>query len=618
MWKHYALIALRNMRRQYGYSLINIIGLSTGLAVCLLIWMYVQDERGYDQHHPDGDRIFRLVTYWQQNGAWIGTAQSSYRMRPELEAADFPQVEAMARFDPSFVRLEYEGNTYEEGQVAMMDPEALDIFHIPLRSGDPAKVLADPFTAIMSTDMARRYFGDDDPVGKVLRVNDMADLVITGVMDPMPEKSHFHFDMLVSLKTGPVIYPDIVLNNLGEMSQVTYLKLKRPEDKEALEAQFPAFAERLLGEEAPGMIRFELQPIHDIHLHSQLQGEIEPNGNIRYLYIFGTVALFILLIACINYMNLATARAGRRMREVGLRKVVGARRTQLIGQFLAESVVISLFATLLALVWADLFLPMFNQLAGKELAFSHLPGGAWLTLLGFGLLVGFLAGSYPAFVLSGFRPVQILRGRGHDLQLGGLGLRRGLVVVQFAISIILIISTLTVSSQLNYLRNKDLGLNTEQLVIMPLPTDSAARDYPGLKNRLLADPNIVSVTASNKRLTRRLSSILGHEVQGVTLNQESGAIRTVTVDHDFFRTMDVDMVAGRDFSRGYGTDGTSAFIFNETAIRLMGLTPEEALGRQVETSTLSAQKAWIPRKGQIVGVAKDFHFESLENKIVPV
>ena len=442
--------------------------------------------------------------------------------------------------------------------------------------------------------------------------------MITGLMEEMPANAHFHFDFLVSMKTGDEVFPDIVLQNWGEMSQVTYALLRPGAAQEEVEALFPAFLDKHMGEGTSARSQLFLQPVRDIHLYSDLQMEIETNGDIQYVYIFSIVALIILLIACINYMNLATARSAGRAREVGMRKVSGANRSQLVLQFLTESLAIVVIATGLAAILVEFSLPAFNQIAGKNLAVHWLSDGPlMISLVVIVLGVSLVAGSYPAFFLSAFEPVAVLKDKtGRNTGRFSMVLRKGLVVVQFAISIFLIIGTVTIFRQLHFLRNKQLGLDKEQVVVVPIRVDSLRRDYPLLKEQLLRHPQILGVTASNKRLTRRLGSFLGHKIDSVDPVLLKDGVRTVTVDPDFFSTLGVEIVKGRDFSKAFGTDLAEAFIVNETAVREFGL--EDPIGKTIETSTLNAANAWEPKRGTIIGVARDFHYESLQAKIAPV
>lgn len=619
MFYNYFKIAVRNLFRKKIYSLINIIGLAVGLACCMLILLFVRDELSYDQHHTQADRIWRIAADFNQSSGGFAMAYTSYRLAPALREDFGAYFEKVVRISPTWQTLVKHGeHVFQEEKVALADPEIWDVFTLPLLKGDEKTALQDPFTVVISRSAAQKYFGEEDPIGKVLLMDEEHSVIITGLMEDMPANSHFHFDFLVSMRTGDEIFPDIVLNNWGEMSQVTYALLRPEATQEEVEALFPAFLDKHTGEGASESARLFLQPIRDIHLHSQLQMEMEPNGDIQYVYIFSIVALIILLIACINYMNLATARSATRAKEIGMRKVSGASRAQLVQQFLSESLVIVSIAAVLAVIFTELSLPVFNQLAGKSLEIHWFADGQLLwSLLGIVLLVSLIAGSYPAFFLSAFQPTAILKdNRGSSQGRFSLLLRKGLVVMQFAISIFLIIGTVTIFRQLHFLRNKQLGLDKEQVVVMPIQVDSLSRDYPLLKEQLLRHPQVVGVTASNKRLTRRLGSFLGHTIDSVDPTLLKDGVRTVTVDPDFFSTLGVEIVEGRDFSREYGTDLTEAFILNETAVKEFGLT--DPIGKRVETSTLNSNRAWEPKTGTVIGVVRDFHYESLQSKIAPV
>jgi len=616
MIKNYLLTAWRNLLRRRIYSVINVSGLAVGLACCALIMLYVQDELKYDQFHTNKDQIFRLITEWGEPGNRMGTPIASYRIGPELMEA-FPQMEAMVRFSPAAAMVQFDDKSFQEERMALADEKVFEVFSFPLLKGDPATALVEPFTMVISESTAKKWFGEEEAMGRTVNVRGMYDVKITGVMADMPQHSHMHFDVLGSMSTGRQVFPSIVLENYGEGSQYTFFQIPDEQEVAKIEAQFPDLLKQKMGEQRAQGIRLSLQPITDIHLHSHLAGEAEANGDIRYVYLFSLIAVFILLIACINYMNLATARASTRMKEVGMRKVVGARRFQLIAQFMGESILMAFLALGLAILISESALPFFNNISGKELIISYLPGqGFILEALALALIVGLLAGSYPAFMLSAFKPVSVLKGRVQSGSRSSSLLRQGLVVLQFSISIALIVGTLTIRDQLIFLRSTDLGIHTEQVVIMPMPADSVPRDYPLVKQELLRSPKVVGVTASNKRLTRRLSSTLDHKVEGVDPNTADKGLKTLTVDHDFFTTLDAELVAGRFFDKQYGTDAEEGFMLNETAVRQLGLTPESALGRQISTETLTPQISWREKKGTIVGVVKDFHFESLESEIL--
>ncbi len=617
MLKNYLRIAFRNIIRQKGYSLINISGLAIGIMSCLLIVLYVTDEFSYDRFHDKGDRIYRLFfNYTSPNGESFNHAIGPYRLADEL-ADRYPEIEESVRLSfSSPMALRYGEIEFVEDNVMLADSNVFNLFSFEIEAGDPATALIEPFTCVISDVVANKFFGEDDPVGNSLQVNTSlgeSEAMITGVFKTFPDNSHIKPDVLVSMSTAEYLFNDREKFNWGEGSVAYYLLLPEGFPKEDLEAKFPELLKEIFDdEEAPNFVRYWLQPLFDTHLKSDLRFDFEPHGDLTTVYVFSIVALFILLIATINYMNLATARSARRAREVGLRKLAGGERQQLIRQFLTESVSLVFLAMLIALILALFLLPIFNTVSGKSFDLSYLLSwNVMLMLLAATFAIGILAGSYPSFVLASFRPLRVLYG---DTRTGksGFTLRKILVVLQFSISIALIISTLVIYSQWNHLSNMDLGINPEQVVLAPRP-DSG---YETFKQEAMKNPQVLHVTSSNKRLAGRLTSNLGYTAEG--LPEDAGkSIKIVTVDFDFFETLENRIVAGRSFSSDFGMDSVSSFILNETAVKDIGW--EDPIGKWFQTSTLDPEtNNWKTRRGIVVGVAEDFHFESVHNTIQPV
>ncbi len=616
MIRNYLLIALRNIFRQKGYSLINISGLAIGIVSCLYIVLYIVDEFSYDRFHAKGDRIYRLFfDYTSPNGETFTHAIGPYRLADELESR-YPEIEEAARISyPSPLTFRYEEIEFMEDNAMMADSNIFKIFSFDMLRGDPASSLREPFTCVITDEVAEKFFGEEDPLDKSLVLSipgGETQLRITGVYKKYPYNSHIRPDLLVSMSTAEYIYNDRQKLNWGEGTVAYYLLLPDNQSKESLEAKFPAFIEEVFDEGATENIRYWLQPLFDTHLKSRLRFDFEPPGNLTTVYIFSVIALFILIIATINYMNLATARSTRRAREVGLRKLVGGQRKQLILQFLAESLSMVVISMVLALILAQLLLPYFNTLSGKTIDQDILTQWNVLVLLLLAtLLIGILAGSYPSFVLSSFKPARVLFGR-PPAKKGGLNIRKILVVLQFSISIAMIISTLVVYSQWKHLSKKDLGINPEQVVIFPRPSTG----YETFKQEVLKNPEVNRVTSSNKKPTGGLTSNLGYKAEGLPEDAEK-SIKIVTVDFDFFETLENRILKGRSFSEEYGMDSVSTFILNETAVKDIGW--EDPIGKWFETSTLDpATDNWKARRGIVVGVAEDFHFESVHNTIQPV
>ena len=613
MLKNYLKIALRNLLRHKGYSLINILGLAVGMASCILILLYVHDELSYDKYHEEADQIYRVTREWF-NSDGTSSLHLGHIAPPigPLLKNDFPDILQMARINSGGNPLLRHGDkVFQEERFYFADPNIFEIFTLPLLKGDPQNALADPNGVVLTPAMARKYFGDEEPLGQVLNIDSRADLKVTGVMREVPANSHFHFDFLGSMKLLEQVFGDNEFKNWGSNNYATYLLFPRNFQVENFKKAIPEFIGRHHpdGKEAIPKTTLHLQRLTDIHLHSHLDSEIEANGNIVYVYIFSAIAFFLLLIACINFMNLATARSANRAKEVGLRKVVGAERRQLIRQFLGETIVMALIALLLAVVLVEVVLPKFNAFTAKELALRS-QGMLFIlaSLLGVTLFVGIVAGSYPAFFLSHFQPVAVLKGQ----KIGSTRsrFRSILVVFQFAISIILIVGMGIVYNQLEYCRNKNLGLNKEHIVVLPADQNIAQR-YPDIRNQLLQYPHIAGVAASKRVPSGRLlDSSGGSVIDGEKSEPLNFRIANVRVDHSFIDTYGMQMAAGRNFSIEFPTDSTEAFILNETAVKKIGWpSPEAAIGKPFQYGN---------RRGRIIGVVKDFHYESLHQPITPI
>ena len=617
MLRNYLLIAFRNIFRQKGYSLINITGLAIGIMSCMLIIIYIGNELSYDRFHKKGERIYRLFfNYTSPNGESFNHATGPYRLADEL-ADRYPEIEEAVRLSfTSPMPLRNGEIVFVEDNVMLADSNVFRLFTFEIEGGDPSQALTEPFTCVVSDVVAHKFFGEENPVGKSLQVSTGqgdAEVRITGVFKTLPENSHIKPDVLVSMSTAEYIFNDRQKFNWGEGTVAYYLLLSDARSRESLEAKFPELITEIFDdEEATKSVRYWLQPLFDTYLKSDLRNDFEPHGNLTTVYVFGIVALFILIIATFNYMNLATARSARRAREVGLRKLVGGQRKQLIRQFLAESISLVFVAMLIAFVLALLLLPYFNTLSGKSFELSVLLNWkVFLALLCSTLLIGIMAGSYPSFVLASFRPLRVLYGDTRTGK-GGFALRKILVVLQFSISIALIISTLVVYAQWMHIGNKELGVNPENVVIAPRPN----RAYNTFKEEVLKNPQVLYVTSSNKRPAGRLTSNLGYTAEGLA-EGEGKSIKIVTVDFDFFETLENRIVSGRGFSNEYGMDSVSTFILNETAVRDIGW--EDPIGKWFQTSTLDPETDnWKTRRGIVVGVAEDFHFESVHNTIQPV
>jgi len=607
MLKNYFIVALRNLKKHWVYSLINISGLAIGLTACFLIFLYVRFELSYDQFHSKKDRIYRLVTDIKTPSEVINTSSTAWAFGPNIKA-DFPEVESFVRFDNTSMLVRNGDNKYQEDRTYYADSSLFNIFDIKLITGDPSTALQDPFSVVISETTARKYFNTNNPVGQtVLLRSDNIPAKITGIMQDPAENSQFKADLFISMSTSTREFNKGIDERWGSFGANTFLLLKPGTDKSVLESKFPAFIETRNGQErikSQMFFTFLLEPLKDVYLRST-RGGFE-SGSIRNVYIFSIVALFILLIACINFINLTTARSTERAKEVGIRKVAGAGGAQLIRQFTSESVLICLVAFILSLGFAYLFLPFFNHMAGKSISpgiFSNL--NVISLLLGTSIGVGLVAGIYPAMILSGFRPVMVLKGR----FIGGtrgIILRKGLVVTQFVISITLIIGTLIVYRQTQYMRSRDLGFDKEQMLIVDTKNDPAKFAF----KQALADLSSIQSTSLASSIPGGDNSGAYSEIQNKQGDFQIANLDAYFVDYDYIPQYNMTLVAGRAFSKDFGTDTTQAMVINETAVKLFGYaSPEEAVGRKF--------KQW-GRQGEIIGVVKDFHFTSLQQKIKPL
>ncbi|GAB3220216.1 ABC transporter permease [Algoriphagus aestuariicola] len=622
MFKNYFKIVFRNAKKHPMYVLINLVGLAIGMAVSIVILLYVQFELSYDKYHPDADRIYRVSRAWY-NADGEESLHLGHLAPPfgPLMQSDFPEeVEVMARLFNVNALIKNGNNAMEEERFFFADPEAFDVFSWKIIEGEAQQALTQADGVIVTESTAKRYFGNESAVGKELRANLAGQeftFQVRGVMEDMPENSHFHVDFLGSMIPVVQFYggQEAFMSNFGSNNFSTFVKLAEGVDYKAFEAKLPAMIDRRMGENQAGIpmskgTALTLWPITDVHLYSNLASEIEPNGNFDYVIVYLAVALFILLIACINFMNLSTARSSLRSMEVGLRKVMGADKSVLVRQFMGESFVMTFFAMLLAIVLVYLFLPIFSDFTDKPLSLNFFLHPEYLlAIFGLAAFVGLISGSYPALFLSGFMPAKVLKGafkagKGHE------NFRAFLVVGQFAISVMLIVAVLVVVRQLDFMQNKDLGFQKEDIVVLP-NSGQITENYLIIKDRLENHPGIKEVSISSRVPSGRLLDSQGStaEVNG-ELTQLNVRIADIHVAHNFLHTYGIPLSAGRDFDFQRASDSTEAFILNEAAIRAVGWSsPEEAVGKQF---------LYGGRRGFVTGVMKDFHFESLHQPIVPI
>ncbi|MES2732952.1 MAG: ABC transporter permease [Bacteroidota bacterium] len=621
MLRNYLTIALRNLWRHKAFSAINIFGLAIGMATCLVIMLYVQHELSYDGFHEKADRIVRVFFRASMNG---GKMNEAHVMPPTAQTlkADYPEVQEATRLRTGgSPRFTFGDKTLNQ-DFAYVDSNFFQVFTLPLVKGNMKTALIQPNTAIITKAMAHKFFGEEDPMGKVLTIKSYhASFQITGVMEEIPLNSHFHFDLFASMASRE----DAKSPSWMDSEFFTYLVLPQGYDYKRLEAKLPQVVEKYMGpqiKQAFGMnfdqfrkkgndLGLFLQPLTDIHLHSDFSYDLTPAGDIRYIYLFGAIALFMLLIACINFINLSTASASKRAKEVGIRKVLGSLKLDLVRQFMLESILLAAFALVVSILLVNVTLPFFNNLTGKEL---DLPWMAIPMVLLFGLLVGILAGSYPAFFLSSFKPVSVLKGSATIVKLSGsrrgIGLRSGLVVFQFLVSITLMVGATVVYKQLKYIQDKKVGYDREQILIIE-DTWRLGNNEHVFRQKLLQDSRLVNASISGFLPAGPSNN------NNFTVTTEDNPLQLVKtlrygVDYHYLPTLGMQLVAGRNFSEKMGTDSTG-IIINETAARTFGWLTSP-VGHTLTNSNNQGKKTTY----RVIGVVKDFHFRSLHERIAPL
>lgn len=623
MLKNYIKIAYRNLLKKKVYSLINILGLGVGMACCVLIFMFVQDELSYDSYHENGDRIYRVIHGSVPNEKATEGAEASpfwvwgnAPVGPALKL-DFPEIEKVVQFSGRGDLLLGEGdNLQQEEGVLFMDSTAFDVFSWKLVEGDPKTALAAPYSVVLTKSTARKYFGEEPALGQPIKASAVAgrsedgDLTVTGVMEDLPSNSHFKFNLLISLNTFRQTRAE-VFDSWGYVDTYTYLLVNDQFDQEAFQAKVPEFVQRRNPQtDSDYNYTIKLEPLSDVYLRSEAQRQPGETGSLANIYVFSVIGLFILLIAIINFMNLSTARSMERAKEVGIRKSIGADRQSLIFQFLGESLIIVILAAVVGGFLILLALPWMNDLTGKVFEINQLIN--WNTLPAFaGIIfaIGILAGSYPALVLSGFRPVMILKGINKS-NARGVNLRKGLVVFQFSLSIALIAGTIIVYNQMGHLLDKDMGFDKEQMVILDFNYDyRVTLVSEAMKGELEANPAISSVAFSR--------SVPGSHFPNAytTLEMADGTMEgqaqpVFQVGLDFIDHFGLELAAGRAYSRDFPSDSTSALVINEAAARQYGYSnPEDIIGKKFDQ--------W-GRAGQVIGVVKDFNYISLHREVEPL
>ncbi len=610
MLRSYIRVALRNLRKNKVYSMINIIGLAVGLSVFWLMALYITDELSYDRASANADRIYRVV----HSGVWSGgsfkLAITPATFGPALQK-DYPEIEAAARIDAEGGgTIVYENNKIDAGDMLMADNSLLTIFRFPFLYGDPVNALATPNSMVMTKTLAEKLFGHaEDALNKTVDIEHQGPSLVTGVIEDQPANSHLHFSALRAM--APPATEQWLNSYL-----YTYVLLRKDADAGRLEARLPGFFNRYLKQPLGNGAQYhmDLQPVTAIHLHSALDYELSRNGDIRYIWLFAAVALLVLGIAVINYINLATARSSARMKEIGVRKVIGSGRRQLMSMFLTESVVFALLAAGIAAFLTFVLLPAFNELSGKQLAMgAYGLSRTVLILAAFAVLIGLAGGLYPALFLSGFKTIPSLKGQQGDQSTTVL-FRKSLVTFQFVITIFLIAGSAIIYRQLQYMQNKDLGFNKDQVLTFHLPNPAVRQHIEGLKAQLQRNPAIQAVAAAGNPIGNNdIGTFPVHFEQSGAISTEGKQVQDFYVDADYLSTMQIKLKTGRNFSAAQPMDQYGSVLVNETLEKEMGWT--DAVGKRLQLPIGPEGKMGM---ATIIGVTRDFNIYSLQHKIQPL
>jgi putative ABC transport system permease protein len=621
MIRNYFKLALRNLLKYRFISFINVFGLTVGFTCCLLIVAYVVNEISYDRYNHYADHIYRVERTFMNPANKTASLALGTVAPPvgTLLLNDFKEIKQMTRFlNFGTVPVRYEDKLFNQQNTYFADENLSKVFDVSMIEGNPQKALIDPFSVMLSEEQAKKIFGKEEPMNKVIRLNGQFDCKVTGVYKSFPSNAHLHPEIMISFNTlkDSALYGEKNLRtNWGNNSFYTYILLPDRYNPANLQAQFPAFLDRHMPQKGDGINKpsassfLTLKKLTDIHLRSHTDLEAEENGDIKRVYIFSVIALFILLIACINYMNLSTARSALRAKEIGIRKVVGARKPELIAQFLSESILLCTVSLVLAILLAWTLMPWLNKLSGQQLALTSLLGWKVLpVLIVVPVVVGAVSGIYPALFLSSFQPVAVLKGL---FRAGNrtVNFRKLLVVIQFSISIILIISTAIVFTQLHYMQQKSLGINKDQVVVLPYTTN-LNKQYESFKTGILSNSSVKAISRSSRIPSGRLLDAMDSQIDlGDSLAPTKADIKYVVADASFVPAYGVRILTGRNFYAD-GTPDTTSFLINEAAAKVLGLrSNEEAIGKNFQ---------YGGNKGVIAGVVNDFHFESLHQRILPL
>jgi putative ABC transport system permease protein len=615
MLKDFIRVGIRNVLRHKLHTLITVSSLAVGLACCGLIFLYAREELSYDLFNKKADRTYRVTWTFSRATSAETLPTTPLPLAPAL-ARELPKIETTTRLwhygDHALVSCE--GKVFYEDRFFFADASFPDVFTVTFVKGDAKRALSEPYSVVLTESSARKYFGDQNPIGDILTVDGKNSFKVTGVIQDIPHNSHIRIDALASLSTLSSMLPKQIVESWGHIWTYTYIVAQPHVPETELRNQFPKILSEYYAPGADSAITLGLQPLRDIHLRSHLPGEIEANGNATYLYLLLVTGCFVLVLACINFINLNAAGWGVRSKEIGVRKVLGANRTQILIQLIGESVIVSMIAALLGAVLIEILLPLFNAIMAKNLEADFLTdpgltGGLFVVSLTAGIISGF----YPALALSGFPSVELLRNK---MKSGprAVRMREALVVVQFGVSIALITGTLVVYSQFRYIQTKDLGFRKSGLLVIQMWDSTIRSAYPLIANQFSNVNGVLGVTASSDKPPSESINFYGLRHEG-SAGEKNPTIQTLFVDYGFLQTFGIDIEAGRDFSTGFGTDSSSAFIINETAANELGWgTPSNAIGKRIDLSYSRNP----PRRGAVIGVVKDFHFSSLYRRVEPL
>ncbi|HEX6223265.1 MAG TPA: ABC transporter permease [Chryseolinea sp.] len=615
MIRSFFATAIRHLLKNVSYTVLNVAGLSIGLACFIMIGLWVQHELSYDSFHEKSDRIYRVAGTFTDESGQFDQAVTCIPLAPAL-ANDLPEVENTVRLDMNDAVVRYADKQFSERNIIAVDPSFFEVFSFKLLKGNPATALKEPYNIVLSQSMAQKYFGDEDPLGQSLKIfqydpnGQGADYKVTGIVEDCPGNSHFNYNFLFSFKTVEAVNP----NEFGyagwfNNGYYTYLLLKDNSSATDLQAKLSNFLEKYIGSDMKKnkiYWSYFLQPLTDIHTKSDLRYEIRSNNNLAFIVIFGAVGFIVLLLACINYINLSTAYSADRFKEVGVRKVMGACRNQLVIQYLIESLILVLISLAFSIVWIELARPLFESLTGNEITKLYTVN-TLTTLLAIAVTVGVLSGIYPSLILSSFKTVNVLKGHFTSGPTGAW-LRKSLVVFQYAVTIVLISSILVTQRQLHYIDNKNLGFNKENLLILNVNGSPEVRPgYAAFKNELMADPTITGLATSSAMISGGLGNRVV-TVEDVSGKKISATMFTNPVDADYIETYGMKLTAGRNFVKDSRADSSSVIV-NEATTRAYGYTdPKDALGREI---------LFGETRVEIIGVVSDFHYNTLRKKIEP-